>query len=224
MQPQAGERSTRQRRPNPTTIFLAGRRAIVPRWTGDEVWRLRTAKRMSVRGFAAWLGVSDRMVSKWEAGTVPGPINQAALDTAAADVHRRRSHPLPPMPEPTRSARTRGRTALRVHTYGRQAGGRFRRSVAGRVVGGPGHASSAARSRHRLPIQGAQNHQVSQRTIARMVGMQQSEISEILAGRRVRQYDALLRICVGLRIPRHLMGLSDTEAPTGADTSTDRRL
>ena len=27
---------------------------------------------MSVRSFAAWLGVSDRMVSTWEAGTVPG--------------------------------------------------------------------------------------------------------------------------------------------------------
>jgi hypothetical protein len=33
---------------------------------------------MSVRDFAAWLGVSDRMVSKWEAGTIPGPVNQAA--------------------------------------------------------------------------------------------------------------------------------------------------
>ena len=68
-----------------------------------------------------------------------------------------------------------------------------------------------------------QYHQVSQRTIARIVGMQQSEISEILAGRRVRQYDALLRICVGLRIPRHLMGLSDTEPPNGAEIATDHR-
>jgi len=53
-----------------------------------------------------------------------------------------------------------------------------------------------------------QHQQVSQRAIARMVGMQQSEISEVLAGRRVRQYDALVRICIGLHIPRHLMGLS----------------
>ena len=51
---------------------------------------------MSVREFAAHLGVSDRMVSKWEAGgsTIrPRPVNQAALDTslarAAVDVRAR---------------------------------------------------------------------------------------------------------------------------------------
>jgi formylglycine-generating enzyme required for sulfatase activity len=40
---------------------------------------------MSVREFAAHLGVSDRMVSKWEAGGPsirPRPVNQAALDTS----------------------------------------------------------------------------------------------------------------------------------------------
>jgi hypothetical protein len=40
---------------------------------------------MSVREFAAHLGVSDRMVSKWEAGgdvIRPRPLNQAALDTS----------------------------------------------------------------------------------------------------------------------------------------------
>ena len=40
---------------------------------------------MSVREFAAHLGVSDRMVSKWEAGgrgIRPRPINQQALDTS----------------------------------------------------------------------------------------------------------------------------------------------
>jgi hypothetical protein len=42
---------------------------------------------MSVREFAAHLGVSDRMVSKWEAGGEsihPRPLNQAALDTSLA--------------------------------------------------------------------------------------------------------------------------------------------
>jgi formylglycine-generating enzyme required for sulfatase activity len=42
---------------------------------------------MSVREFAAHLGVSDRMVSKWEAGGEvmrPRPHNQAALDTSLA--------------------------------------------------------------------------------------------------------------------------------------------
>jgi hypothetical protein len=42
---------------------------------------------MSVREFAAHLGVSDRMVSKWEAAGEsihPRPMNQAALDTSLA--------------------------------------------------------------------------------------------------------------------------------------------
>lgn len=54
-------------------------------WTGREVRLLREARRMSVREFAAHLGVSDRMVSKWEAGGTniqPRPLNQAALDTS----------------------------------------------------------------------------------------------------------------------------------------------
>lgn len=40
--------------------------------------------RMSIREFAAHLGVSERMISKWEAGgenATPRPVNQAALDT-----------------------------------------------------------------------------------------------------------------------------------------------
>lgn len=56
-------------------------------WSGREVRALREARRMSVREFAAHLGVSDRMVSKWEAGgsaTRPRPVNQAALDTSLA--------------------------------------------------------------------------------------------------------------------------------------------
>jgi formylglycine-generating enzyme required for sulfatase activity len=42
---------------------------------------------MSIREFAAHLGVSERMISKWEAGREnirPRPVNQAALDTALA--------------------------------------------------------------------------------------------------------------------------------------------
>lgn len=60
---------------------------MVFRWTGSEIRMLREALRMSVREFGAHLGVSDRMVSKWEAGgsrIVPRPINQAALDTCLA--------------------------------------------------------------------------------------------------------------------------------------------
>lgn len=59
----------------------------VERWSGVEVRALRDAKRMSIREFAAHLGVSERMISKWEAAGEninPRPVNQAALDTCLA--------------------------------------------------------------------------------------------------------------------------------------------
>ncbi|MEG8184629.1 SUMF1/EgtB/PvdO family nonheme iron enzyme [Nocardia terpenica] len=62
--------------------------AGVRRWSGRETRTLREAKRMSLREFAQSLGVSDRMISKWEAGgeTVhPRPRNQAALDALLAN-------------------------------------------------------------------------------------------------------------------------------------------
>ncbi|GIG85481.1 DUF5919 domain-containing protein [Plantactinospora endophytica] len=70
--------------------------ATVQRWTGRETRALRQALRMSIRNFAEHLGVSDRTVSKWEAGQSnvrPRPEMQAALDTALAraetDIQRR---------------------------------------------------------------------------------------------------------------------------------------
>jgi transcriptional regulator with XRE-family HTH domain len=59
----------------------------VVRWTGRETKALRLAMRMTVRKFAAHIGVSDRMVSKWERGgtdVVPRQGTQAALDTTLA--------------------------------------------------------------------------------------------------------------------------------------------
>lgn len=68
-------------------------------WSGCEVRALREAKRLSIRDFAGKLGVSQRMVSKWEAGGEsihPRPANQDALDTflaaSSADVHARFAH------------------------------------------------------------------------------------------------------------------------------------
>jgi transcriptional regulator with XRE-family HTH domain len=49
---------------------------------------------------------------------------------------------------------------------------------------------------------------VPQRTIAALVGQSQSEVSEIIKGRRVQAYDVLARICTGLGIPREAMELS----------------
>ncbi|SHL23292.1 helix-turn-helix domain-containing protein [Actinacidiphila paucisporea] len=59
----------------------------VQTWTGREARLLRAAMRMSIRDFAAHLGVSDRVISKWEAGGenyTPRPDSQAVLDTALA--------------------------------------------------------------------------------------------------------------------------------------------
>ncbi len=53
---------------------------------------------------------------------------------------------------------------------------------------------------------------VSQRRIAAMTGQSQSEISEILGGRRVSAYDVLVRIAEGLGIPRGRLGLAHDEA------------
>jgi len=49
---------------------------------------------------------------------------------------------------------------------------------------------------------------VLQRRIAELTGQSQSEVSEILKGRRVLSYDLLVRIADRLGIPRERMGLS----------------
>src|SRR5689334_9240895 len=49
---------------------------------------------------------------------------------------------------------------------------------------------------------------VSQRRIGRLTGQSQSEISEIIGGRTVVNYDVLCRIADGLGIPRGWMGLA----------------
>ena len=54
---------------------------------------------------------------------------------------------------------------------------------------------------------------VSQRRIAAMTGQSQSEISEILSGRRVVAYDVLTRIADGLKVPRGLLGLAHEVTP-----------
>jgi transcriptional regulator with XRE-family HTH domain len=60
---------------------------IARNWTGRETRLLREALRMSVRGFAEYLGIPARTVSKWEqhgASRVPRPEFQAMLDTVLA--------------------------------------------------------------------------------------------------------------------------------------------
>lgn len=69
---------------------------LVTQWTGREIKAFRSAIRMSVLEFAHKLGVSDRIVTRWETGgaeNIPRMVNQAALDTLLAqadpDVHGR---------------------------------------------------------------------------------------------------------------------------------------
>ncbi len=61
----------------------------VVRWTGREVLLFRQAMRMNGRDFAALVGVSHRMLVKWEGkgeAITPRAANQAALDTLLATV------------------------------------------------------------------------------------------------------------------------------------------
>jgi transcriptional regulator with XRE-family HTH domain len=58
---------------------------MTQQWTGREARLLRHALRLSIRGFAEFLGISPRTISKWEAagtGRSPRPEFQAILDTA----------------------------------------------------------------------------------------------------------------------------------------------
>jgi transcriptional regulator with XRE-family HTH domain len=48
----------------------------------------------------------------------------------------------------------------------------------------------------------------SQRQISRLTKQTQSEVSEIIKGRRVLSYDLLIRIADGLGVPRGWMGLA----------------
>lgn len=48
---------------------------------------------------------------------------------------------------------------------------------------------------------------MTQRRLAELVGMSQSEVADILAGRQVKSYDVFMRIAEGLAIPRGMMGL-----------------
>jgi transcriptional regulator with XRE-family HTH domain len=65
---------------------------------------------------------------------------------------------------------------------------------------------------------------MTQRELAVLVKMNQSEVSAIVAGRRVVAYDVLIRIADGLGIPRGMMGLAMTvEVEQEVDEDVERR-
>ncbi|MGH4019992.1 MAG: helix-turn-helix domain-containing protein, partial [Pseudonocardiaceae bacterium] len=51
-------------------------------------------------------------------------------------------------------------------------------------------------------------HGVSQHRIAREVGQSQSEVCDVIQGRKIKQYHTLKKVCDGLGVPREAMGLS----------------
>jgi len=60
-----------------------------------------------------------------------------------------------------------------------------------------------------------QHFGISQLKSRPMTQQSQSEISEIIGGRRVWSYDVLVRICEGLDLPRGWMGLAYSDAACG---------
>lgn len=63
---------------------------------------------------------------------------------------------------------------------------------------------------------------ISQRRIAALTGQSQSEISEIIAGRKVTSVEVLERIADGLRVPRGWLGVAyeGSGQPTAANVVT----
>ena len=97
---------------------------------------------------------------------------------------------------------------------GRPVGGRWRPTL------GPPELWRDPRMRDALAVRDVaavyrmlQARGVAQRVIAAATAQSQSEIAEILAGRRVQSYDLLTRICDGLGVPRGWMGLATTDDP-----------
>jgi transcriptional regulator with XRE-family HTH domain len=61
---------------------------------------------------------------------------------------------------------------------------------------------------------------LTQRQLAELTGMSQSEVSDVLKGRRVRGYDVLVRVAQGLGVPRERMGLSYGQSSAYGGQST----
>ncbi len=69
-----------------------------------------------------------------------------------------------------------------------------------------------------------QRHGFTQRQLADLTGISQSQVSEIMNGRQVQAYDVLERICEGLGIPRAYMGLAydDEGEPPPEEVSEEK--
>ncbi|MGH3972920.1 MAG: helix-turn-helix domain-containing protein [Pseudonocardiaceae bacterium] len=65
---------------------------------------------------------------------------------------------------------------------------------------------------------------ISQRQIAQRTGQSQSEVSEVLKGRRVMAYDVLVRVAQGLEVPRSWMGLAYDEGAESMDPAVGEEV
>jgi transcriptional regulator with XRE-family HTH domain len=158
--------------------------------------------------FADYLGVSNRMVSKWEsahATICPRPFNQRLLDVAlehANPIERKRFLQLlaqgstPPVDD-VRRLPPRPRIQKEPIAV-----------VVQRLL--PHEDTRAAMAERDIAalFRLLQSRGISQRQIAAATEQSQSEVSEILKGRRVTSYDVLVRIAAGLGVPRGCMGLA----------------
>jgi transcriptional regulator with XRE-family HTH domain len=179
---------------------------LVAHWTGVEVRVLRQAKRMSMREFAEYLGVSKRVIGRWEtggAGVAPRPFNQQSLDICLERC----------------TAEERGRFALQLRASMPVGLGGRCVAIVQRCLQRPDMRAALAERDIATVFRILNTHGMSQREIAAMTGQSQSEISEIIAGRRVNAYDVFTRVADGLGIPRGYMGLAydaSTQALMGA--------
>jgi transcriptional regulator with XRE-family HTH domain len=184
---------------------------MIYQWTGEHANTLRLAKRMSPQAFAAHLGISVATVRRWGAHptTVPREFFQGCLDTVLHKLtpdERARFETWPTVdnghqnrrPKPTRLAYDKNDP---FWTHPKTVAALASRDIAGL---------------YRL----LQHQGVSQRRIAIFTEQSQSQVSEILGGRRVAHYEVLQRICDGLGVPRGAMGLAHTADGSPATDET----
>jgi transcriptional regulator with XRE-family HTH domain len=183
---------------------------MIHQWTGEHARTLRLAKRMSRREFAAHLGISPATVRRWDAhpDSMPQPFYQSCLDTILHKLTPDERARFETWPATGNGQHDRPRLAHFVYdtkdpfwTQPRTVAALADRDIAGL---------------YRL----LQRRGVPQRRLALFTEQSQSEISEILGGRRVASYEVLVRIADGLGIPRGAMGLAHTRDRSPATDET----
>jgi transcriptional regulator with XRE-family HTH domain len=202
-------------------------------WNGVLVRAMRDAKGLDKQGFAALIGVSGTAVAKWEMDGADAGLSHAPqlkldhiLNTLDTDARTRFTQLANAGPELSIvDKRTTPKLVITSPTRTGDAQQRLPDTAAGCVAVESGQPAvvlavpvgfwddpdiaKALRTRDIAAVfRFLQDRGLSQRVISRYTGQAQSEVSEILAGRVIRSYDVLVRIAVGLGIPRGRLGLA----------------